>query len=242
MSKKMPEGGLAEHAKSSCIQTLQPAMPLALEVLYVRNVVSADLQPKVAMMVDDIKAGFAELLREPTWMDNVTISLVLRALFDPDSVLRVWWTNATTQAFVQPAQGFVDQCATFCVPEGCLNGELTLGENIADNGGIKAAYKVAINNQNTDTLSSIESAHQEFEVSLPGFPDLSAEQMFFLSAGHIWCGSYRTDVQQLRLFNNVSSPPKYRVNGPLSNMPEFAEAFNCPLGSNMNPAKKISVW
>ncbi|GAV00808.1 hypothetical protein RvY_11604-2 [Ramazzottius varieornatus] len=262
---------VANITESKCIGTMQSMLPLALETLYVRKYVPADLQPKVAMLITDTKLGFADLLREATWMENATKILALQkldnmlnfvafsnevvnnksavnteysqvkigttffdtvqtimrylviknlksldrvnvrldpfanpvditqanayndfvqniifilagilappfydpqvpqyvnygatggvighevthgfdttgALFDQNQILRVWWDNATLQAFKERSKGVIQQFNGFCTPGiGCVNGELTVDENIADIGGLKAAYRVQNN-------------------------------------------------------------------------------------------------
>ncbi|GAU96909.1 hypothetical protein RvY_08279-1 [Ramazzottius varieornatus] len=262
---------VANQTETTCIRTLQAALPLALELLYVKKYVPSDLQPKVAMLISDTEMGFAELLRQASWMTSATKDLALQkldnmlnfvafsnevvnnkpavnaeysqvrieatffntiqtvkrylvnknlkrldmvnvrsdpfrfpmditqvnayndfvqniifilsgilnaplydpqvpqylnygaigaiigheithgfdttgALFDPNQILRVWWDNATLEAFIQRSQGIVQQYSGFCTAGiGCVNGQLTVGENIADNGGVKAAYRVVTN-------------------------------------------------------------------------------------------------
>lgn len=104
-------------------------------------------------------------------------------------------------------------------------GKKTLNEDIADNGGIKAAYKAAFKGINE-------------EERLPGFEKWSNKQMFFLSYANIFC---RPLTEQIRI-NDEHSPPEYRVNVPLSNLNEFAKAFNCKRNSYMNPNDKAIVW
>ena len=112
-----------------------------------------------------------------------------------------------------------------------LNGINTQGENIADIGGVKISYL----------------AYQEWakrngpEPSLPGL-DYSPSQLFWISVGNTWCIKQRPEVLKLIITTGVHSPGQFRVLGPLSNMPEFAKDFKCPVGSKMNPQKKCSVW
>lgn len=76
---------------------------------------------------------------------------------------------------------------------------------------------------------------------LPGL-DLNHDQLFFLNYAQIWCGSMRPEDALSKLRSSVHSPGVIRVIGPLSNSKEFAEAYNCPSGSPMNPSNKCSVW
>jgi membrane metallo-endopeptidase-like protein 1 len=153
--------------------------------------------------------------------------------FDKDGNDRNWWKPKTDARFKERAQCIIDQYGNFSIAENNLrvNGLTTQGENIADNGGIKEAYR-AYRRWTKD--------HGR-EARLPGL-EFSADQLFWISAANIWCGKFRPEVLKLRINAGVHSPAKFRVIGPLSNSPEFAQSFNCPVGSPMNPRKKCSVW
>lgn len=94
---------------------------------------------------------------------------------------------------------------------------------------------------------SIFQAYQKWvekhgeEADLPGM-NLSHNQLFFLNYAQIWCGSMRPEDALNKIRSSVHSPGPIRVLGPLSNSEYFAEAYNCPLGSPMNPVNKCSVW
>lgn len=110
-----------------------------------------------------------------------------------------------------------------------LKGEITQGENIADNGGLKIAYNAW--------------KGKNFEESLlPGFESYTLNKMFWISAAHPWCIKYRPQSQRNSVLTDPHSPNYFRVNGVVSNIPEFAADFNCPKGSPMNPDKKCQVW
>lgn len=79
------------------------------------------------------------------------------------------------------------------------------------------------------------------EPLLPGV-NLTHDQLFFLNYAQIWCGSMRPEDALTKIRSSVHSPGSVRVLGPLSNSEDFAKAFNCPLGSPMNPKKKCNVW
>lgn len=118
---------------------------------------------------------------------------------------------------------------------GPLDGVSTQGENIADNGGIKQAfkaYKKWLEGQEEEIMSN--------EV-LPGLESTSG-QLFFLNFAQIWCGAMRPEATKNKLKTAVHSPGRYRVIGTLSNSEDFANEFNCPKGSAMNPKNKCSVW
>lgn len=125
----------------------------------------------------------------------------------------------------------VSTSSNHCIICTQLNGINTQGENIADNGGIKEAYYAY--------LRWTERNH--VEPHLPGL-SYSPRQMFWLSAAQTWCTKYRIQAMRQRITTGVHSLGQFRVLGPLSNMREFSEDFNCPLGSPMNPVHKCQVW
>ncbi|KAF7989458.1 hypothetical protein HCN44_008132 [Aphidius gifuensis] len=139
------------------------------------------------------------------------------------------WTSFSKNNFHNKSKCIIEQYNNFTVPEVGLNvnGTLTQGETVADNGGVKAAYRAYKELLNNDK-------------KLPGL-NYSPEQLFWISYGNSWCEKNSTEVLRIQL-SRVHPPSKFRVIGALSNMPEFAKDFNCPSGSNMNPNKKCSVW
>lgn len=153
--------------------------------------------------------------------------------FDKEGNNVNWWEHETDLRFRERAQCIVDQYGNYTVAKGTMkvNGVNTQGENIADNGGIKEAFK----------------AYQRWikengaEAGLPGLR-YTPQQLFWISAANVWCGKYRPEAMKLRIMSGSHSPPSYRVIGPMSNTPEFAQEFNCAPGTPMNPVKKCSVW
>ncbi|GAV04570.1 hypothetical protein RvY_14837 [Ramazzottius varieornatus] len=155
--------------------------------------------------------------------------------FDRYGNLKEWWNNVTAEAFYRKAECFVDQYSQYIVDEVGLHvdGRLTLGENIADNGGLKQAYRAYHR----------WVARNGAEERLPG-SNLTHDQLFFLNYAQIWCGSMRIQDAMNKISASVHSPGPIRVLGPLSNMPEFSKAFSCPAGSRYNqPAhRQCSLW
>ncbi|XP_076160206.1 neprilysin-1 [Ptiloglossa arizonensis] len=153
--------------------------------------------------------------------------------FDKDGNMIHWWNNATIEAFRKRAQCIVDQYSKYKLQEIGLNvnGRMTQGENIADNGGLKQSFRA---------YKKWVSIHGE-EPLLPGV-NLTHDQLFFLNYAQIWCGSMRPEDALTKIRSSVHSPSPIRVFGPLSNSEDFARAYNCPLGSPMNPMHKCSVW
>lgn len=153
--------------------------------------------------------------------------------YNKDGNLQNWWANETRQQFLERAQCIIDQYSAFVEPQTGLNvrGFNTQGENIADNGGIKESY-YAYEKWVKDNGE---------EKGLPGI-DLTPKQLFWVSAGQIWCNTQRDESLRNRILTGVHSPSQFRVIGPMSNSHEFSRDFNCPANAKMNPARKCSVW
>jgi predicted metalloendopeptidase len=147
--------------------------------------------------------------------------------FDGDGNLKEWWTSTDAEAFRDRANCIVDEYSGFePVPDVHLNGRLTLGENSADNGGIRLAYMAMM-----DGLAS--------KIKVDGY---TPQQRFFLGYAQIWCGNATEESSRLSAQTNPHSPGKFRVDGVVSNMPEFGEAFGCTLGQPMRKPNACRVW
>jgi putative endopeptidase len=152
------------------------------------------------------------------------------AQFDADGNMKMWWQKSDFEKFTAKGQCVADQYSTFEVlPGKFVNGKLTLGENIADIGGIKMAFRA---------YRSVREGAPQRTVA-DGFTE---DQQFFLAVAQAWCSKDREEEALSRLTTDVHSPPSWRVNGSLRNTPEFAEAFQCQAGTKMNPAKRCQVW
>jgi putative endopeptidase len=151
--------------------------------------------------------------------------------FDADGNLRDWWTASDKKQFDERTGCIRDQYANFvAVDDLKLNGKLTLGENTADNGGLRIAYMALLN---TFTGKDKEP---------PPIDGLSAEQRFFLGWANVWCDNQTDAFTRMLVTIDPHSPSKYRVNGPLSNMPEFREAYHCPATAPMVNQNACRVW
>jgi putative endopeptidase len=151
--------------------------------------------------------------------------------FDAHGNLHDWWTPEDAKGFQERAQGIVEQFNGYTVNDSLhVNGKLTQGENIADLGGLKIAY-AALDR-------SLANKPREMDA---GF---TPEQQFFLSWARIWATTSRPEFARNLILTDPHSPGRWRVNGPLSNMPEFAAAFHCQPGDPMvRPAdKRVSIW
>jgi len=156
--------------------------------------------------------------------------------FDEEGNLVDWWHPETKMRYLKKAQCIISQYGNYTIKaldNMQLNGINTQGENIADNGGIKEAYR-AYNSW---------VARNGAEPRLPGL-NYTPRQLFWVSAANVWCAKYRPKALKLRVLTGVHSPDQFRVQGPFSNMDDFSRDFNCPIGSNMNPPKenKCQVW
>jgi putative endopeptidase len=141
--------------------------------------------------------------------------------YDAQGNLRDWWTAEDEKAFTERAALLVKQFDAFePIPGMHINGTLTLGENLADLGGLSIAY------------DAFQRARQgkPAAVSQDGF---TPEQRFFLSYAETWRFKIREEALRARLLTDEHAPPKYRVLGPLANLSEFAAAFHCKAGDAM---------
>jgi putative endopeptidase len=149
--------------------------------------------------------------------------------FDAHGNLRDWWTAEDAKAFEQRASCISDQYSQYVVVDDVkINGKLTLGENVADLGGLILAYMAWQDDTKGQTREPIE-----------GFTPV---QRFFIAYGQSWCASTRDETKRLRATIDPHSPDKYRANGVVSNMPEFQEAFHCKAGSPMVRENRCRVW
>ncbi|CAL8117982.1 unnamed protein product [Orchesella dallaii] len=148
--------------------------------------------------------------------------------FDKDGNFQNWWDNVTKVEYDRRGQCMSDQYSGFFAEAAGLhvNGDLTLGENIADNGGLRESYR----------------AYQKYvedngeEGRLPGLEHLSPNQLFFIGYANIWCESMTPEELVSQLLTDPHSPAEFRVKGPVRNSADFAEAFSCPEDPDgMNP-------
>jgi len=149
--------------------------------------------------------------------------------FDAKGNLRDWWTENDGKEFVKRASCISDQYSKYVIIDDIkINGKLTLGEDVADLGGLLLAYMAWKEATKGQTLAPIEG--------------LTPEQRFFIGYGQSWCGQTRDESKRLRATIDPHSPEKYRTNGVVSNMPEFQEAFHCKAGQPMVNENRCKVW
>jgi len=151
--------------------------------------------------------------------------------FDPNGNLRDWWTEADNQEFEGRAKCVADEYSSFeATPGTKLNGNLTLGENTADNGGVRIALAA---------LQNVLKASGKSTQLVDGF---TPDQRFFIAYGEVWCSSWTPQFLRLVAQSNPHSPPQFRVNGVVQNMSEFQKAFNCKKGQPMVSDNACHVW
>jgi predicted metalloendopeptidase len=154
--------------------------------------------------------------------------------YDKVGNLTDWWTKESADAYEKRRKAVVDQYNEYeALPGLHVNGELTQGENIADIGGVKLAYAAL--------QKALDKHPEDRNKKIDGF---TPEQRFFLAFAGVWRQKIRDEDQKLRLNVDPHSPGHFRVNGPLSNLPEFAKAFNVPDGSPMvrTADKRVNIW
>jgi putative endopeptidase len=148
--------------------------------------------------------------------------------FDGDGNLRDWWTPADGAEFEKRAACVANEYSGFtAVDDVKLNGRLTLGENTADNGGLRVSYMAL-----EDTLAGKKE-------EMDGF---TPEQRFFLGFAQVWCENTAPQEARNRAVTDPHSPGRYRVNGTVQNMPEFQDAFSCKAPQPMVSDNACRVW
>jgi putative endopeptidase len=150
--------------------------------------------------------------------------------FDARGNLADWWTSEDRQRFESDAANLITQFGAY-VPIDTLhvNGQLTLGENIADLGGLLVAY---------DAFKA--TAQGKGDAQIDG---LSPDQRFFIAYAQSWREQQRSEQLRRQVQSNEHAPAKYRVNGPLSNAPAFAQTFGCKAGDAMvRGDAQVKIW
>jgi endothelin-converting enzyme/putative endopeptidase len=153
------------------------------------------------------------------------------AKFDAKGNLRDWWTKEDKQKFEERTKCIADQYAQYvAVDELHINSRLTLGEDVADLGGEILAYTAWKDATKDKDLKPVDG--------------LSPDQRFFVGFAQWACANIRPEDMRVRALTDPHSPDRYRINGVVVNMPEFANAFSCKAGQPMvNPPEKVcKVW
>ncbi|KAG8802324.1 hypothetical protein FRC16_009920 [Serendipita sp. 398] len=161
-------------------------------------------------------------------------------MYNQHGKLEEWWTNSTSEHFNVIQKCISKQYSSYTIDDGKgnklpVNGELTSGENIADQGVINS-YRAWHAQYNA-------SYDEGSEYLLPGL-NYTREQLFFISFGRTWARKMRPASAVARIRTDPHAPTQFRVEGTLANVPEFAKAFNCSVGSKLNPPpeKQCRLW
>lgn len=153
--------------------------------------------------------------------------------YDGSGRLTEWWDASAVERFEERAQCVSDLYDTYEVQPGVhMNGTLTLGENIADFGGIKDAYEAWRSHSEAQGDAAPAAAVE----------GLTDDQLFFVSYGQIWCSKATPEAERVLALTDPHSNAKFRVNGPLANLPAFSETFSCETGDAMRPVNSCEVW
>jgi putative endopeptidase len=156
--------------------------------------------------------------------------------FDGKGNLEDWWTPADGKQFTERADCVVQEYGGFIgVDDLHVDGKLTLGENIADLGGLKLAFLAYLDRAQKEGVDLEKKGTAEYG-------GLNAEQQFFVSYGQNWCQNNRPENLRLRIQTDPHSPEEFRANGVVRNLPEFQRAFACKTGRPMAPVNRCTIW
>ena len=154
--------------------------------------------------------------------------------YNGDGNLENWWKAEDLKAFEERVQCIKDEYSEFYFDEAQMyvDGNLTAGENTADNGGLwEAAYALE---------KSIARSADKFVWGLSD--KFTQDQLFYIGYGQIWCSLYRPEYAVWLVQNDPHSPDRFRINGAVQNADGFAKAFGCRKGAPMAPHQTCRVW
>ena len=153
--------------------------------------------------------------------------------FDASGNLDDWWTPEDAKQFKEKADCEVKEYGNFvAVDDVKVNGKLTLGENTADNGGLRLAYIAFLADAKRKMIGLAQKQND-------GYTPI---EQFFLGYGQSWCGDTRPAQLRLQVQTDPHSPRQFRVDGVVENMSEFGQAFGCKTGQPMMPVNACRVW
>jgi len=158
--------------------------------------------------------------------------------FDGKGNLREWWTPADRKAFTERTDCEADEYSGFQAapahgdtPAAYVNGRLTLGENTADNGGLRIAWQAL--------LDALAEEHKSIDDKIDGFTEA---QRYFIGFAQVWCENRSEAIARQFVLIDPHSPGRWRVNGAVQNFDEFGKAFGCKKGQPMTPENSCRVW
>jgi endothelin-converting enzyme/putative endopeptidase len=156
--------------------------------------------------------------------------------FDGKGNFEDWWTPTDSKQFTERADCVVNEFNGFvAVDDLHVNGKLTLGENLADLGGLKLAFLAYLDRAQKAGVDLQQKGSAEYG-------GLTPHQQFFVAFGQHWCENVRPEDLRLGIETDPHSPAKFRVNGVVTNLPEFQRAFACKTGQPMAPANRCTIW
>ena len=152
--------------------------------------------------------------------------------FDGNGNLADWWTAEDGKKFDAMTDCEVKEYGGFTADGVKLNGKLELGENTADNGGLRLAYMAFL----------ADAKRKGIDLNAKDANGFTASQQFFLAYGQNWCGGMRPEMERMVVQTDGHSPEEFRIKGVVQNMPEFGRAFGCKTGQPMMPENACHVW
>jgi putative endopeptidase len=153
--------------------------------------------------------------------------------FDGNGSLFDWWTEEDAKKFEAMTDCEVKEYGSFtAIDDVKINGKLTLGENTADNGGLRLAL----------IAFQADAKRKDIDLTAKDASGFTPLQQFFLAHGQNWCGTNRPEQVRLQVQTDEHSPREFRIDGVVQNMPEFGQAFGCKTGQPMMPANACRVW
>ncbi len=156
--------------------------------------------------------------------------------FDSKGNFKDWWTPEDSKQFTERAHCLVDEFNGFvAVDDLHVDGKLTLGENLADLGGLKLSFLAYLDRAQKAAVDIQQKGSAEYG-------GLTPDQQFFVASGQHWCENIRPEDLRLGIETDPHSPAKFRVNGVVANLPQFQRAFACKTGQPMAPVKRCTIW
>ena len=161
--------------------------------------------------------------------------------FDHNGNLNNWWTDEDLSKFTEKAKYYIDEFGSYKSNDTNLNGQLTLGENLADHGGVKIGFYALMDKigktYSPDNVFGISSQSNYISVE-----SLTPEQKFFISWANVWRNNITKEELDKRIMTDPHSPGEWRINGTLANIPEFHQIFNVQSGDKMYRQNPVQMW
>ena len=156
--------------------------------------------------------------------------------FDGKGNFEDWWSAADSKQFTERADCVVKEFNGFVALDDLhVDGKLTLGENLADLGGLKLAFLAYLDRAQKAGVDLKQKGSTEYG-------GLTPDQQFFVAFGQHWCENIRPEDLRLNIETDVHSPAEFRANGVVLNLPEFQKAFACKTGQPMAPVNRCTIW